>query len=74
MRCSFCGRRSTLDVSIVILRGRRNTLDVSYGVIFANSIVRAASSGDKVQIPWQTLHFDDVLQIDGSLHETSILR
>ena len=29
MRCSFRGRRSTLDVSIVILRGRRNTLDVS---------------------------------------------
>ena len=67
MRCSFCGRRSTLDVSIVILRGRRNTLDVSCGVIFANRIVRAASSGDKVQIPWQALHFDDVLQIDGSL-------
>jgi len=29
MRCSFRGRRSTLDVSIVILHGRRNTLDVS---------------------------------------------
>ena len=29
MRCSFCGRRSTLDVSIVILHGRRSTLDVS---------------------------------------------
>ena len=28
MRCSFRGRRSTLDVSIVILRGRRSTLDV----------------------------------------------
>ena len=27
MRCSFRGRRSTLDVSIVIFRGRRNTLD-----------------------------------------------
>ena len=25
MRCSFPGRRSTLDVSIVILRGRRGT-------------------------------------------------
>ena len=25
MRCSFHGRRSTLDVSIVILRGRRST-------------------------------------------------
>ena len=29
MRCSFRGRRSTLDVSIVIFRGRRITLDVS---------------------------------------------
>ena len=28
MRCSFRGRRNTLDVSIVILRGRRSTLDV----------------------------------------------
>ena len=53
MRCSFRGRRSTLDVSIVILRGRRNTLDVSCCVFFANRIGRAASSGDKVQIPWQ---------------------
>jgi len=25
--------------------------------VFANRIVRAASSGDKVQIPWQALHF-----------------
>ena len=34
MRCSFRGRRSTLDVSIVILRGRRSTLDVSCCVFF----------------------------------------
>jgi len=40
-------------VSIVILRG---TLDVVLRV-FANLIVRAASSGDKVQIPWQAWHF-----------------
>jgi len=53
MRCSFRGRRSTLDVSIVILRGRRITLDVSCCVFFANRTVRAVSSGDKVQIPWQ---------------------
>ena len=52
MRCSFRGRRSTLDVSIIILRGRRSTLDVSCCVFFANRIGRAASSGDKVQIPW----------------------
>ena len=54
---SFRGRRSTLDVSIVILRGRRSTLDVSRCVLFANRIGRAASSGDKVQIPWQAWHF-----------------
>ena len=57
MRGSFCGRRSTLDVTIVIFRGRRSTLDVSCSVFFANRIGRAASSGDKVQIPWQAWHF-----------------
>ena len=57
MCCSFRGRRSTLDVSIAIFRGRRSTLDVSCCVFFANRIGRAASSGDKVQIPWQAWHF-----------------
>ena len=60
MRCSFRGRRSTLDVSIVIFRGiswqaqhfRRVVLSV-----FANRIGKAASSGDKLQIPWQAWHF-----------------
>ena len=56
MCCSFRGSRSTLDVSIVILRGRRSALDVSCCVFFVNRIGRAASSGDKVQIPWQALH------------------
>ena len=57
MSCIFRGRRSTLDVSIVIFRGRRSTLDVSCCVFFVNRIGRAASSGDKVQIPWQAWHF-----------------
>ena len=57
MRCICRGRRRTFDVSIVILRGRRSTLDVSCCVFFANCIGRAASSGDKVQIPWQAWHF-----------------
>ena len=57
MCCSFRGRRSTLDVSIVIFRGRRSTLDVSCCVFFANRIGSAASSGDKVHIPWQAWHF-----------------
>ena len=52
MSSSFRGRRSTLDVSIFFLRDRRTTLDVSCCVFFANRIVRAVSSGDKVQIPW----------------------
>ena len=47
------------------MRGRRSTLDVSRCVFFANRIGRAASSGDKVQIPWQAWHF--VMKIDGSL-------
>ena len=38
-------------------RGRRSTLDASCGVFFVNRIGRAASSGDKVQIPWQAWHF-----------------
>ena len=57
MCCSFRGRRNTLDVPIVIFRGRRCTLDVSCCVFFANRIGRAASSGDKVQITWQSWHF-----------------
>ena len=57
MSCIFRGRRSTLDVSIVIFRGRRSTLDVSCCVFFVNRIGRAASSGDNVQIPWQAWHF-----------------
>ena len=57
VNCSFRGRRSTLDASIIILRGRRSTSDVSCCVFFANRNVRAASSGDKVQIPWQAWHF-----------------
>ena len=44
---------STLDVSMFILRGRRSTLDVSCCVFFTTCIVRAASSGDNVQIAWQ---------------------
>ena len=56
MRCSFRGRRNTLDVFIVILRGRRSTLDGRVACFFSNRIGRAASSGDKVQIPPRTKH------------------
>ena len=37
MCCSFRGRHSTLDVSIVIFRGRRSTLDVPCCVFFCKS-------------------------------------
>ena len=67
MCCSFRGRRSTLDVSIVIFRGRRGTLDVSRCMFFANRIGRAASSGDKVQFRGRRGILCDVLKIDGSL-------
>ena len=40
-------------------------------VFFANRIVRAASSGDKVQVPWQALHF---VRRGENWHEASILR
>eukprot|EP00435_Cladocopium_sp_Y103_P018192 s1290_g4.t1 len=53
MSCIFRGRRSTLEVSMFILRGRGSTLDMSCCVFLANRIVRAASSGDNVQIKWQ---------------------
>ena len=55
MRCSFRGRSSTSDVSIVILRGR-STWDVSCCVF-----LRIALSGlcqvATVQIPWQAWYF-----------------
>ena len=38
IRYSFRGRRSTLDVSIVIFRGRRSALDVSCSVFFPTSL------------------------------------
>ena len=60
-RAVLCGRRNTFPIRFrkmrCSFRGRRSTLDVSCCVFFANRIVRAASSGDKVQIPWQAWHF-----------------
>ena len=57
MRCMFRGGRNAWETSHVILRGSRITLDVSCCVFFANRIVSAARSGDKVQIPWQAWQF-----------------
>ena len=55
----FCDifRRCVAVVSSVILRGRRSALGVWCCVVFANHIGRAASSGDRVQIPWQAWQF-----------------
>ena len=50
MNSSFRGRRSTLDMIVVTLRGRPNTLNVSCCVLCANRSVRAASSGDKCEM------------------------
>lgn len=50
LSCTCRGRRSALETSMFMSRGERSTLDVSCCVPFANRIVRAASSGDNVQI------------------------
>ena len=69
MNCSFHGRRNTLDVSIVILRGRRSTLHASCYVFrvtcfFADRIVRAAS---RCKFRGMRGILRDVMKIDGSL-------
>ena len=60
MSSSFRGRRSTLNVSMH--RHHRHFAWQAQHfrrvcVIFANRIVRTGSIDDKVQIPWQALHF-----------------
>ena len=67
MRSSFCGRRSTLETSIIISHGRRSASDVSCCGLFANCIVRAASVATRVQIACGRGIFCDVMKIDGSL-------
>ena len=74
MSCTFRGRRSTVDMFVLILRGRRGTLEKSYCMFFENRIVRAAPSGDNCKFHGKRGIFRDVLNIDGSLRETWILR
>ena len=58
-RCvAFRDRSSALETSDVILRGRRTTFNVSRCVFFANRIVSAARSGDKVQ-EWHFVTYDE---------------
>ena len=58
---------AALETPIVILRGRRRTSDVSRCVLFANTIVRAASRADNVQNLWQAWH---VVTCDDTPHST----
>ena len=68
MCCSFRGRRSTLDVSIVIFRGRRSTLDVlccEFFVQIALAVLRQVATRCKFRGSRGILC--GVLKIDGSL-------
>ena len=52
MSCSFRGRRSILEISVVILRGRRSTSDVSHCVLYTpHSTLRT------LHFTLHTLHF-----------------
>ena len=76
MRCSFRGRRSTLDVSIVIFRGRRNTLDFRRIVlrVFCEShwqgCVKWRQGADSVA---GVAFFEMCWKLTEASHETSIL-
>ena len=68
MNCIFGGRHSTLNVSILILRGKRSTSDVSCCVFLVNPIVRAASSGGSAQNPWHVVTCHDTPHSHSTLH------
>ena len=53
--CFITCRKSFCVAGAIFLH--RSPLEESCCVFFANRIVRAASSGDNVQIPWQAWHF-----------------
>ena len=60
------GKRSTLEVTMFILCGKCMTLDVSCCMVFANPIVKAASSDASVQIAWQAFDIVRVsFRVDG---------
>ena len=67
MCCSFRGRRSTLDVSIVILRGRRSTLDVSRCVFLRIALAGLRQVATRCKFRGSRGILYDVLKIDGSL-------
>ena len=67
MCCSFRGRRSTLDMSIVILRGRRSTLDVSCCVFFRIALSGLRQVATRCKFHGRRGILWDVMKIDGSL-------
>ena len=67
MCCSFRGRRSTLDVSIVIFRGRRSTLDVSFCVFLLFALAGLRQVVARCKFRGRRGIFSHVLKIDGSL-------
>ena len=58
--CKFRGRRSTLDVSSVILRGRRSTSDVRIGLSGLRHVATRCKFRGRRGILW------DAMKIDGS--------
>ena len=75
MRGSFRGRCSTLDGSIVILRGRRSTLDVSCWVFFCKSHWQGCVQWRQGANSVAGVAFCDMCwKLTDASHETSILR
>ena len=67
MRCSFRGRRNTLDVYIVILHGRRSTLDVLCRVFLRTALSGLRQAATKCRFRGRRGVLWDVMKIDGSL-------
>ena len=67
MCCSFRGRRSTLDVSIVIFRGRRSTLDVSCCFFLQIALAGLRQVATRCKFRGRRGILRDVLKIDRSL-------
>ena len=67
MCCIFRGRRSTLDVPIVMFRDRRSTLDVSCWVFFEIALAGLRQVATRCKFRGRRCILCDVLKIDGSL-------
>ena len=55
--CIARGKHSTLETFSVIFAGKHDTSDVLCCVVFANPVVKAVRSGDKVQSPRHSWRF-----------------